>query len=157
VCHNFQQPGHYARECPLPLATCMYYHTTDHDTEDCTTLLGKIQEKRNQNDQNVQWISTEARDDERNINIVTQGEAKTGTDAVRQDPVQHQWVKKNIEPQKQFDEWKEKEIFKEVRQEFLKQNVASTSVAQQNQNSPIYEMPSSMDYTSEAQPLEQVT
>jgi hypothetical protein len=45
VCHNFQQPGHYARECPLPPATCMYCRATDHDTEDCTTLLGKIQEK----------------------------------------------------------------------------------------------------------------
>jgi hypothetical protein len=50
------------------------------------TLLGKIQEKRNQNNQNVQWISAEARDDGRNINIVTRGGAKTGTDAVKQDP-----------------------------------------------------------------------
>jgi hypothetical protein len=134
VCHNFQQPGHYARECPLPPTTCMYCHATDHDTEDCPTLLGKIQEKRNQNNQNVQWISAEARDDGRNINIVTQGGAKTGTDAVRQDPTQHQWVKKNTEPQKQFDAWKEKETFKEARQEFLKKNVASTSAAQTNQN-----------------------
>jgi hypothetical protein len=82
-------------------------------------ILGKIQEKRNQNNQNVQWISAEARDDGRNINIVTRGGAKTGADAVRQDPMQHQWVKKNIEPQKQFDAGKEKEIFKEERQEFL--------------------------------------
>jgi hypothetical protein len=53
VCHNCQQPGHYARECPLPPATCMYCRATDHDTEDCTTLLGKIQEKQNQKNQNV--------------------------------------------------------------------------------------------------------
>jgi hypothetical protein len=65
--------------------------------------LGKIQEKRNQNNQNVQWISVEARDDKRNINIVTQGGAKTRNDAIRQDPSQHQWVKKNVEPKKQFD------------------------------------------------------
>jgi hypothetical protein len=84
VCHNFQQPGHYARDCPLPPVTCMYCRATDHDTEDCPTLLGKIQEKRNQNNQNVQWISVEARDDGRNINIVTRGGAKTGTDAVSQ-------------------------------------------------------------------------
>jgi hypothetical protein len=49
---------------------------------------------RNQNNQNVQWISTEARDDGRNINIVMREGAKTGTDAVRQDPMQHKWVKK---------------------------------------------------------------
>jgi hypothetical protein len=83
VCHNFQQPGHYARECPLPPATCMYCRVADHDTEECPTLLGKIQEKWNQNNQNVQWISTEVRDDGRNINIVTHGGAKTGYDTVR--------------------------------------------------------------------------
>jgi hypothetical protein len=119
--------------------------------------LGKIQEKRNQNNQNVQWISAEARDDGRNINIVTRGGAKTGTDAVTRDPTQHQWVKKNTEPQKQFDAWKEKETFKEARQEFLKQNVASTSVVQQTQNPPIYGMSFSMDHTNKEQPLEKVS
>jgi hypothetical protein len=71
VFQNFQQPGHYLRECPLPPATCMYCRVVDHDTKDYTKLLGKIQEKRNQNNQNVQWISSELRDDGRNINIVT--------------------------------------------------------------------------------------
>jgi hypothetical protein len=42
VCHNFQQPRHYAREFPLPPATCMYCHASDHDIEKCPTLLGKI-------------------------------------------------------------------------------------------------------------------
>ena len=51
--------------------TCMYCHASDHDIEDCMTLLGKIQEKRNQNNQNVQWISAKARDERRSINIVT--------------------------------------------------------------------------------------
>jgi hypothetical protein len=76
----------------------MYCHAIDHDIEDCTTLLGKIQEKRNQNNHNVQWIYAEARDDGRHINIVTQGGAKIRTDTVRKYPMQHQWVKKNIEP-----------------------------------------------------------
>jgi hypothetical protein len=71
VCHNCQQLRHYARECPLPPTTCMYNRKSNHDTEECLTLLVKIQEKRNQNNQNVQWISTEARDEGRNINIVT--------------------------------------------------------------------------------------
>jgi hypothetical protein len=47
VCHNCQQPGYYARECPLPPMTCMYFCTSDHDTKECPTLLGNIQEKRN--------------------------------------------------------------------------------------------------------------
>jgi hypothetical protein len=49
ICHNCQQIEHYARECLLPPATCMYYRASDHDTEECLTLLVKIQEKRNQN------------------------------------------------------------------------------------------------------------
>jgi hypothetical protein len=81
----------------------MYFHASDRDTEECPTLLGKIQEKRNQNNQNFQWISAEERDEGRNINIVMQGGAKTGNDVVRQEPTQHQWVKKNDEPKKQFD------------------------------------------------------
>jgi hypothetical protein len=40
---------------------------------------------------------------ERNINIVMHGGAKIGNDTVRQDLSQHQWVKNNVEPQKQFD------------------------------------------------------
>jgi hypothetical protein len=78
----------------------MYCHASDHDTEECRTLLVNIEEKRNQNNQNVQWISAEARDDGWNINIVTRGGTKTGNDAVRQEPVQNQWVKKNTDPKK---------------------------------------------------------
>jgi hypothetical protein len=37
-----------------------------------------------------------------------------GNDAVRQEPTQNQWVKKNIDPKKQFDAHKEKEIFAEA-------------------------------------------
>jgi hypothetical protein len=96
-------------------------------------------------------------DDGRNINIVTWGGANIVTDATREDPVQHQWVKKNTEPQKQFDTWKENETFKEARQEFLKQNIVSTSVVQQTQNPPMYEIISSMDHTNERQLLEKVS
>jgi hypothetical protein len=78
VCHNYQQEGHYARECPLPPVTCMNFHASYHDTKYCPTLLGKIQEKRNQKNHNVQWIVVEAKDDGRNINIVMHGGAKTG-------------------------------------------------------------------------------
>jgi hypothetical protein len=52
---------------------------------------------------------------------------------------------------------KEKGTFNEVGQEFLKKNLASTSVAQQAQNPPMYEMKSSMDHTNERQPLEKVS
>jgi hypothetical protein len=70
----------------------------NHYTEEFPTLLGKTQEKRNQNNHNVQWISTDSRDDGRNINIVMHRGANTGANAVRHEPTQHQWVKKNIEP-----------------------------------------------------------
>jgi hypothetical protein len=60
----------------------MYCRASDHDIEECPTLLAKIQKKRNQNNQNAQWISAEERDELRNINIVTQGGTKIGTDAV---------------------------------------------------------------------------
>jgi hypothetical protein len=76
----------------------MYCRASNHDTEECLTLLEKIQEKRNQNNQNVQWILAEARDEVWNINIVARGGAKTGTNTARQEPEQNQWVKKNIEP-----------------------------------------------------------
>ena len=79
------------------------------------------------------------RDEGRNINIVMCGGAKIGNDAVRKEPVQHQWVKKNIEPPN----------FKEARQEFIKKNVASTSAAQHTKDVPTYEMSSSLDHTSE--------
>jgi hypothetical protein len=69
------------------------------------------------------------RDDGRNINIVTCGGDKTRDDVVRQDPVQHQWVKKNDEPHKQFDTKNKKEIFKQARKVFLKPNIAYTSIA----------------------------
>jgi hypothetical protein len=82
----------------------MYFRTLDHDTEECLILLVNIQKKRNQNNQNVQWISVKARDEGKNINIVTHGGAKTCTNAIRQEPEQNQWVKKNTEPKKQFDE-----------------------------------------------------
>jgi hypothetical protein len=98
VFYNCQQQGHYARECSLPLATCMYFRASYHDTKYYLTLLGKIQEKRNQKNKDVQWIDAEARDDGRNINTVTHGGAKTRDDIVRKDPTQHQWVKKNAEP-----------------------------------------------------------
>jgi hypothetical protein len=80
----------------LPPTTCMYYHASDHDTEECLTLLVKIQEKRNQKNQNVQWISVEARDEGQNINVVNRGGDKAGNDAVRQEPAQNQWVKRNV-------------------------------------------------------------
>jgi hypothetical protein len=66
-------------------------------------------------------------------------------------------VKKNTETKKLFDAWKEKETFKEARYEFVKQDVASTSIAQHTQNIPMYDMPLSMDHTSEAPPLVQVS
>jgi hypothetical protein len=69
------------------------------------------------------------RDDRRNINIVISGGDNTRNNAVRQDPAQHQWVNKNVEPQKQFNAQNEKEIFKQARKVFLKPDIAYTSTA----------------------------
>jgi hypothetical protein len=60
----------------------MYCPASDHDTKEFSTLLGKIQEKRNHKNQNVQCISLEVRDEGRNINTVTRGRAKIGNDVV---------------------------------------------------------------------------
>jgi hypothetical protein len=60
----------------------MYCQGSDHDTEECPTILVNIQEKRNQNNQHVQWISAKTRDEGWNINIVTHRGAKIGNDAV---------------------------------------------------------------------------
>jgi hypothetical protein len=40
---------------------------------------------------------------------------------------------------------------------FSRKNTTYTLVAQYNQNSSMYEIPSSMDHTSEAQPIDQVS
>jgi hypothetical protein len=71
--------------------------------EECPTLLGKIQEKRNQKNQNFQWISAKAMDEGHNLKIFMCIGAKKRSDTARKDPVQHQWVKKNVEPRTQFD------------------------------------------------------
>ena len=102
----------------------------------------------NQNNQNVQWISTKVRDDERNINIVTRGGTKTRTDTVRQELVKNQWIKKKNDPKKQFDVPKENETFKESRQEFQKVDTTSTSTKQPVKESPEYEMLPSVDHTN---------
>jgi hypothetical protein len=135
----------------------MYCRASDHETEECPTLLVNIQEKRNQNNQNVQWISAEAREDGQNINIVTCGGRKTGNDVVRQEPAQNQWVKKNTEPRKKFDAPKENETFKEARQESQKVETTSTSTMQPFHEAPEYEMPLSLDHTNEIPPKGQVS
>jgi hypothetical protein len=135
----------------------MYCCASDHEIEECLTLLVNIQEKRNQNNQNVQWISIEAREDGRNINIVTRGRTKTGNDAVRQEPAQNQWVKKNTEPSNQFNAPIERDTFKEARQEFQKVDTASNSTTQPAHEAPEYEMSSALDHTKGIPPEGQVS
>jgi hypothetical protein len=66
-------------------------------------------------------------------------------------------VKKNVEPRKKFNAQKEKEIFKQARQEFHKEEIATTSTTQQSKEAPEYEMPSLLDHTSEIHSMEQVS
>jgi hypothetical protein len=78
--------------------------------------------------------------------------AKTGDDATKQEPIQHQWIKKNIESPKRFDVENAKETFKEATNEFLKKNVASKSTVKYTQDVPTYEMSSTLDHTCEVHP-----
>jgi hypothetical protein len=99
----------------------------------------------------------EARDGGRNINIVTPRGAKTGNEAGQQELVHHQWIKKNVKPRKQFDAQNEKEKFKKSKEEFMKNENASTSTKQHSNRVPEYEMPPTLDHTKEMKPLGQVS
>jgi hypothetical protein len=66
-------------------------------------------------------------------------------------------VKKNNEPRKQFNAQKEKEIFKQARQEFQKEYIVMTSMTQQRKEAPEYEMPPLLDHTSEIHSMGQVS
>jgi hypothetical protein len=76
---------------------------------------------------------------------------------VQQEPTQHQWEKRNVEPRKQFEAQNKKKIFKKARQEFLKPDIASTSTMQHNKEIPKYEMPPSLDHTKKPHPLGQAS
>jgi hypothetical protein len=74
----------------------------------------------------VQWIAAKNREEDgKKINIVTRGGDKTGDDTTKQNEDIHQWVRKNVEPEQNFDARKENETFKEARHEILKENIAS--------------------------------
>jgi hypothetical protein len=123
VCQNYQKPGHYARDFPLPPVTCMYCCATYDDIEDCPIVLGRNQVKRNHNSQNVKWIYAEARDDVKNIDIFNRGGSKIGTDVAKQDPTQYQWVKKNTEPQKKFDAQKKRKYLRRQEKSFSRRTL----------------------------------
>jgi hypothetical protein len=55
---------------------------------------------------------------------------------VRQDPTQQQWLKNNVEPQKQSDAHNEKGIFKKDIKEFLNPGISCTSTAKYTQDVP---------------------
>jgi hypothetical protein len=52
-------------------------------------------------------------------------------------------------PEQKFDVHKEKEIFKEARQEILKENIVSTSGTKPVDEIPVYDMPSLFDQTNQ--------
>jgi hypothetical protein len=157
VCNNCQKPRYYARYCPLPPATYMYYHAAYNDTKDCLTLLVKMQEKRNQNNRNVQWIPVKNRkEDGKKINIVTICGAKTRDYETKNNQDIHQWVRKNVEPEQKFDAFKE-DTFKEARHDILKENILSTSGNNPIDVVPLYDMPQLFDQTNKDQPAEKVS
>jgi hypothetical protein len=158
VCHNYQKPVNYARYCPQPHVTSIYWCTTDHETKDCLTFSTKIQDKRNQNNQNVQSITVENREEVGNkIKIVTRGGSKTRKYATKKDQDKYQWVRKNTMPEKKFDTCKEKETFKEARSDILKENIASTSGTKPVDDIPVYDMRHLFHQTNKENPIEKVS
>jgi hypothetical protein len=97
------------------------------------------------------------RDPGRNINIVTRGGVKTGEDAQDQKKESQCWIQKNTQPQQQFDAKKEKDIFKEEKKEFLKENVASTSNTVSRYDTPIFDMPQILDHTYKGEQTKKVS
>jgi hypothetical protein len=95
---------------------------------------------------NVQWIVVENKEENgKNIHIVTRGGAKKGEDAKKKYQDQYQWAWKNTTPEQKFDARKEKEIFKESRQEILKEKIVSTSGTKLIDDVPVYDMPPLLD------------
>jgi len=65
-------------------------------------------------------------EDGKKINIFTRGGTKTRDDAAKQNKDLHHWIRKNTTSKHKFDACEEKETFKEVRHDILKENIAST-------------------------------
>jgi hypothetical protein len=70
----------------------------------------------------------EAKEDGRNINIVTQGGSKTGTNTMKLDTTQHQWVKKSTEPHKSLTHEKKMKHLRRLDMIFLKKNCIHISL-----------------------------
>jgi hypothetical protein len=95
-------------------------------------------------------------EDGKKINIVTRGGEKTGVDVVNKDQDPYRGIRKNTEPKKKFDACKEKETFKEARQNIFKANIVSTSGTNLVDYIPVYDMPKLFDHTSREHPLESI-
>jgi hypothetical protein len=72
----------------------------------------------------------------------------------KKDQDQCQWIRKNTVLEQKFDARKEKEIFKEARHEILKENIASTSGKNPDDEIPVYDMPPLFDQNNKEQPSE---
>ena len=82
---------------------------------------------------------------------------KTGADVQDQKKESQCWIQKNTQSQHQFDAKKEKETFKEAKKEFLKKNEASTSNIVLRYDTPIFDMPHSLDHTYKGEKIEKVS
>jgi hypothetical protein len=82
-CYNCDEQGHLARDCPHPRQPwCSHCRTNGHATEDCPELIAKWEDRVRQRGTNL--ISSEIKRISKgqfpNLNIITQGGAKTGAD-----------------------------------------------------------------------------
>lgn len=76
------------------MTTCNYYKYFNHAIEECLVLIVKMCEKRNKNPPtNIQMMTTEPREDEQHINIVTRSGVATGDDKGKK-IVEEIWLRK---------------------------------------------------------------
>ena len=89
---------------------CKYCKYFDRVIEECLVVMEKMQENKNkQPPQNIQMMTTEPRNNETHINIVTRSGVVTGNDKTDgKKDVEVTWVRKTIEKSPVFDIQKEK-------------------------------------------------
>jgi hypothetical protein len=128
ICYNYAQLRHLARNCQNPCTTYSYCNSFEHSIEESSMFLAKLQERRGpQQNPQVKLIYGEPHGTEPRVIVITRGGASTGEDRIIQRKIaKESSIREAVEKTQAFDARKERQIFKEARQEF-KGNQRSSS------------------------------